>query len=95
LQYNKDSLGEDTLAMLNSGYFGAQSLRQYAFAKKRLTQYETGANADNLDTFTIGKNEKGNFSIASNSTLLREIAKSSRDTRDIKDIRTRLTANTF
>jgi hypothetical protein len=76
LQYNRDSLGGDTLAILDSGSLGAQVLQQYAFDKKRLTQYETGANASDLDTFTVGKNEKGNFSIASNSTLLRQIIKS-------------------
>ncbi|MDR1290373.1 MAG: hypothetical protein LBK06_04145, partial [Planctomycetaceae bacterium] len=73
--YNKDSLNGNTWDP-NGKDFNAQELQQYAFEKKRLTQYETGANADDLDTFTIGKNEKGNFSIASNSKLLREITKS-------------------
>jgi hypothetical protein len=75
LHYNRYSLDENTWDP-NGRYFNAQVLQQYAFDKKRLTQYETGTNADDLDTFTIGKNEKGNFSIASNSKLLREITKS-------------------
>jgi hypothetical protein len=74
LPHNRDSLDEST-QYIKGGNFNALILQQYAFDKKRLTQYETGANANDLDTFTVGKNEKGNFSTASNSALLREITK--------------------
>jgi hypothetical protein len=75
LQYNEYSLDKNTWDV-NDKYFSTHALQQYIFDKKRLIQYETGANADDLDTFTVGKNEKGNFSNASNSALLREITKS-------------------
>ncbi|MDR1924964.1 MAG: hypothetical protein LBQ66_11385, partial [Planctomycetaceae bacterium] len=50
-------------------------LKQYAFDKNRLTQHETGEESA-FDTFTIGKDEKGSFSIAVNSNALYNIAKS-------------------
>jgi hypothetical protein len=74
LSYNRASFDKDTWVR-NGAYFNSETLRQYVFDRKRLIKYETGKEAD-VDTFTVGKDEKGSFSIAVNSNALYNIAKS-------------------
>ncbi|MDR1480573.1 MAG: hypothetical protein LBJ00_16700 [Planctomycetaceae bacterium] len=68
LSDNRNSFDEKTRNTSNL-FFNSQVLQQYVFDKKRLAKYETGLEA-NFDTFTVGKNDKGNFSIAINSAIL-------------------------